>query len=142
MIVRELEVKYKKGHRIKGDTLHSPQCIFDYFKDIIGDESQETFIAIYLDIKNKLNGWIRIGKGTLGETIVHPRDIFKGALLTNSASIILCHNHPSGELVPSGEDLNTTNRIVECAKIMGINILDHVIITDSRYKSMKEERLF
>lgn len=137
MIVRELEVKYKKGKKIDY-TFDSPEKVHEYFRDIIGNECQEHFVAIYLDIKNKINGWIKISIGTLNETIVHPRDIFKTALITNSASIILCHNHPSGDTKPSKEDLATTKRIKDGAKILGLTLLDHVIITGDKFLSFEE----
>ena len=80
--------------------------------------------------------------GSLNSSIVHPREIFKRAVLQNAASIIICHNHPSGDPTPSQEDINTTKRIYDAGKILGIELLDHVIIGDNKYTSLKEKGVF
>jgi DNA repair protein RadC len=93
-----------------------------------------------LNTKNKVAGAHIISQGSLSASIVHPREVFKAALLNNSASIILAHNHPSGDPEPSREDVETTKRLVEAGEILGIRVLDHVIIGE-QYLSMKEEGL-
>ena len=79
-----------------------------------------------------------IFKGSLNSSLVHPREVFKEALKNSAASIIVCHNHPSGDPTPSKEDINVTKRIKECGNIMGIELLDHIIIGDNKYISLKE----
>ena len=98
---------------------------------------REHFIAIYLDRKGKVNATSIISIGGLSSSLVHPREVFKLAILTSSASIILVHNHPSGDPEPSPEDIEITNKLVEASKIMGIRILDHIIIGHGRYISLR-----
>ena len=82
-----------------------------------------------------------ISKGTLNASIVHPRDVFRVAIIHGAAAIILVHNHPSGDPSPSQEDIDLTRRLVEAGKLMGINILDHIIIGGAKFMSMKEMNL-
>lgn len=100
---------------------------------------QEVFKLILLNTKNVIIGIKDIFKGTLNSSIVHPREIFKEAVQRGSANIIVCHNHPSGDPTPSREDINITLRLKECSKIMGIELLDHIIIGDKSYVSLKEK---
>jgi len=89
---------------------------------------QEHFRALLLNTKNGLLRKVTISKGSLNASLVHPRDIFYAAIKANAASIILVHNHPSGDPEPSREDLEFTRRIVKCGEMLGISILDHIIV--------------
>lgn len=100
---------------------------------------QEVLKLIMLDTKNNIIGIKDVFKGSLNTSIVHPREIFKEALKKSSSSIIICHNHPSGDPTPSKEDINITIRLKECGKIMGIDLLDHLIIGNNKYISLKEK---
>ena len=100
---------------------------------------QEVLKLIMLDTKNNIVGIKDVFKGSLNTSIVHPREIFKEALKKSSSSIIICHNHPSGDPTPSKEDINITIRLKECGKIMGIDLLDHLIIGNNKYISLKEK---
>ncbi|MGG7056692.1 RadC family protein [Clostridium nigeriense] len=100
---------------------------------------QEVLKLIMLDTKNNIIGIKDVFKGSLNSSIVHPREIFKEALKKSSSSIIICHNHPSGDPTPSKEDINITIRLKECGKIMGIDLLDHLIIGKNQYVSLKEK---
>lgn len=113
--------------------------IYEGFKDLIKDEKQENFYALYFDTKQNLIDYKLLFKGTLNVTTVHPRDIFKEAFLLNAASIIIIHNHPSGDPLPSKPDVDLTNQINTISKIMGINFLDHIIIGQDKYFSFYEE---
>ena len=97
-------------------------------------------VMLVLDIKNNVRGAFEVSRGGLNASIVHPREIFKRALLLNAASIILAHNHPSGDTTPSREDINITKRLVEGGKILGIEVLDHIIVGDN-YMSFKGDNL-
>lgn len=99
---------------------------------------QEVFMVITLNGKNNILSKKEIFKGSLNSSLVHPREVFKEALKNSAASIIVCHNHPSGDPTPSKEDINVTKRIKECGNIMGIELLDHIIIGDNKYISLKE----
>ena len=102
---------------------------------------KEYFKIILLDTKNNIKKISQISVGSLNSSIVHPREVFHEAVLNLSSSIILIHNHPSGECQPSHEDIVLTNRLDECGKILGIKILDHIIIGDGIFFSFKEEGL-
>lgn len=104
------------------------------------NQAEEIFAILCLDTKNNVIGAFEVSRGALSSSIVHPREVFKRAILNNAASIILLHNHPSGEPRPSHEDIRMTNRLDECGKLLGITVLDHVIYGDSFY-SFKEEGL-
>jgi len=101
--------------------------------------SQENCYCFCLDIKNNVKSIELISRGSLNTSIVHPREVLKAAVLTNAASIILVHNHPSGDPDPSLDDIQITDRIKQACKIMGINILDHIIVGQNQYFSFKQK---
>ena len=92
-----------------------------------------------MDTKNQILKEGVISIGSLNASIVHPREVFKGALELSSASLIVCHNHPSGDPSPSREDIMVTEKLVDGGKLLGIDVLDHIIIGDGRYVSLKDE---
>ena len=102
----------------------------------------ENFKVVFLNSKNQIINSKTIFIGTLNESVVHPREIFKSAILENSASIILIHNHPSGDLNPSREDIRTTKELIGAGEILGIPVLDHIIIGNNSFFSFLEEGLF
>jgi len=116
-------------------------------KDVIAqavymrDKTREHLMAIYLNARNEMIFKKPMFIGTLNANLVHPREIFQEALKQNAASVILVHNHPSGDAEPSEDDLTITKRIIEAGKTMGINVLDHVIITKNKVFSFKEKKL-
>lgn|SRR5690554_743218 len=103
---------------------------------------QEHFLVIHLNTKNRILSIETISMGTLDSSLVHPREVFKTAVKNSSAALILAHNHPSGEPHPSNEDLNITRRLKEVGDLLGIPILDHIIIGDNKYISLREEGLW
>lgn len=103
---------------------------------------QEHFLVIHLNTKNKILSEETISKGTLDSSLVHPREVFKTAVKNSSAALILVHNHPSGDPQPSNDDINLTRRLKEAGELMGIPILDHLIIGDNKYISLREEGLW
>jgi DNA repair protein RadC len=104
------------------------------------DADREVLIVCCLDTKNQPQSVNVASVGSLNSSIVHPREIFKVAILSNSATIIIFHNHPSGHVEPSEEDITITKRLKECGKLMGIELLDHIIIgSEDRYCSLKEK---
>ena len=116
-----------------------PDEIYRFIYPKIREEKQEKFIILCLDTKNQIISDKTIFIGSLDSSIVHPREIFKTALLMSAASIVLIHNHPSGDPTPSREDIVITNRIIESGKLLGITVWDHLIIGDSCYVSLKQE---
>jgi DNA repair protein RadC len=109
----------------------------EILKDLLQHQDREHFIVLLLDSKNVINATHTVGIGSLNSAIIHPREVFKAALLANASAIILAHNHPSGDSTPSNEDLAITSRLVEAGDILGIRVLDHIIIGDDYY-SMAE----
>ncbi len=119
----------------------SPQDIADIFIPLLRDEIREKFIVVCLNSANKINRYETISIGNLNSSVVHPREIFKAAIEYNSASIILIHNHPSGNPEPSNEDISITRKIVESGKIMDIPVFDHIIVAGNSYTSFVEKRI-
>jgi DNA repair protein RadC len=134
----------KRALKIQDETLP----IIRSTKDVVAqavylrDKTREHLMTIYLNARNEMV-WKKQSTfiGTLNASIVHPREIFAEALRQNAASIILVHNHPSGDPEPSQDDLEITKRIIEAGKIMGIDVLDHIIITKTKVFSFKEKKL-
>lgn len=99
---------------------------------------QEHFVALYLNTKNHVIKQKTVFIGSLNASIVHPREVFKEALRTSSAAVICLHNHPSGDPSPSTEDINVTKRLDEAGKILGITLLDHIVVGENCFISLKE----
>lgn len=118
--------------------LNNSTKVFEYFKNILMHENQENFIAVYLDSKSRLISYKILFKGTLNTSCVHPREIFKYAYLESAYSIIVIHNHPSGEVDPSSADSILTDSLFQIGKLMGIPIVDHIIIGKTKYYSFYE----
>jgi DNA repair protein RadC len=104
----------------------------------VQEEAQEVFGILVLNTKHKIVAVHEVSRGTLNNSMIHPREVFKPAVLHNAAAIICFHNHPSGDPEPSKDDIKITKRLVEAGEIMGIEILDHIIVGDDRYVSLKE----
>lgn len=119
----------------------SPQDIADIFIPFLKDEIKEKFLVVCLNSANKIIRYETISIGSLNSSVVHPREVFKAAIENNSASIILIHNHPSGNPEPSNEDISITRKIVESGKIMDIPVFDHIIIAGNIHTSFVEKRL-
>jgi len=135
-MVKEKNLEY-------GDTqISSPKDCANIFKKFIGDYDREALVVLTLDTKNKINSITVASLGSVNSSIVHPREIFKTAILSNASSIIISHNHPSGNCSPSKEDISITSRLKECGRILGIELLDHIIVgEDNNYISLKEKGL-
>ncbi len=110
-------------------------------QEYLADTDREHFVILMLDQKNQVIGINTVSIGSLSASVVHPREVFKPAILSNCASLILGHNHPSGDAQPSREDRAITQRLVESGKLLGIAILDHVIVGNERYFSFADEGL-
>lgn len=119
--------------------ISSPKDVSELLINEMNGLSQEVLKLILLNTKNIIIGTKDIFKGSLNSSIVHPREIFREAVQRGSANIIVCHNHPSGDPTPSKEDINITLRLKQCGDIMGIGLLDHIIIGNNQYVSLKEK---
>ena len=115
-----------------------PESVVKQFK-YLETRDREEFVTLHLDKGNRPVCWDRVSVGTLSEALIHPREVFKTALLSSASAIILIHNHPSGRIEPSPEDRNITTKLLEAAKLLDIKVLDHLIIGgDSSFYSFRE----
>lgn len=112
---------------IESKRFSSPMLLMELFRDL-EFEAKEHFLSIHLDGKNRILAVDKVSIGSLNQAIVHPREVFKTALLSSAAAVVLIHNHPSGDPAPSPEDRNITRRLCEGGELLGIKILDHIII--------------
>ena len=120
-------------------TISSPKDAYEMIKDQLQDLDREQFIIACLNTKNEPTNISVVSVGTLNKAIVHPREVFKTAILSNAASIMAFHNHPSGDTTPSDQDIQLTHRLVEAGELLGIKLLDHLIIGDGSFTSLKEK---
>ena len=120
-------------------TISSPKDAYEMIKDQLEGLDREQFIVACLNTKNEPTNISVVAVGTLNKAIVHPREVFKTAILSNAASIMAFHNHPSGETTPSQQDIQLTNRLYEAGELIGIKLLDHLIIGDGTFTSLKEK---
>lgn len=142
IILASLELT-KRALDVQEETLPKIESAQDVLAQAVylRDKTREHFMVIYLNARNEMIFKKPMFIGTLNASLVHPREIFQEALRQNSASVILVHNHPSGDCEPSEEDLLITKRIVDAGKTMGIDVLDHVIITRGKIYSFKDNNL-
>lgn len=127
---------FKAGEEIR---ISDPKSAAMIVMNEIAHLKQEVLMLMMLNTKNAIISIKEVFKGSLNSSIVHPREIFLEAIKKSAASIIICHNHPSGDPTPSKEDVNITLRVKECGKIVGIDLLDHIIIGGQKFISLKEQ---
>jgi len=137
-----LKAALELGRRLAADVrdrqvIRSPEDVKNKLMEEMRYLDREHFRAVYLDRKNQIISIETISIGGLASSIVHPREVFKPAVKKSAAGIILVHNHPSGDPSPSQEDIEVTRRLVEAGRIIGIEIVDHIIIGDRDYLSMR-----
>lgn len=128
---------YKSLNEFK--KVKSPEDVANMLYGEMGTFNQEVLKLLILNTKNEIIKIVDVFKGSLNSSLVHPREIFNEAIRNNAASIIICHNHPSGDPTPSGEDIKVTTRLKECSDIIGISLIDHIIIGRNNYISLKEK---
>jgi DNA repair protein RadC len=137
----EIIVCFELGKRLlKGKKTHlylSPKDVWESLRDIRGNK-REHFVIFYLDIHQQEIMRETVSIGTLSANLVHPREVFEAAVRHSAAQLIIAHNHPSGSVEPSPEDLEVTRRLAEAGNILGIEVLDHVIVTTDAFVSFKE----
>ncbi|HZR82567.1 MAG TPA: JAB domain-containing protein [Candidatus Binatia bacterium] len=149
----------RAGYGLSGEPITSSSQVFRAFRERFEKLDREEFIVILLDGKGRILGFNSVSTGSLTASLVHPREVFKTAIIvvedelfpralfrrairSNSASVILVHNHPSGDPTPSPEDIALTNRLRSAGDLVGIRIVDHVVIGDSRYVSFVDSGRF
>jgi len=132
-LVKETSLLYKDR------AIRSPEDGYNLFKQFLGELDREYFVVMCLDVKNQPTAINICHIGSLNASIVHPREVMKTAILSNSASILVLHNHPSGNPLESPEDIEVTKRLAEAGRIIGIELLDHLIVGDNNFISLKEK---
>jgi len=138
----ELGKRFARESRSNGSPVKSPGDIARLFMDEMKHYDKEHFKAAFLNTKNQIIKVVTVSIGSLNASIVHPREILKPAISASAASIILLHNHPTGDPAPSREDIEFTRRFAGCGELIGIELLDHVIIGSERFQSLKEGGYF
>jgi len=137
----ELGKREELEPELKFFNIKDPESVVKAIRASIKDKAKEHFKLILLNPRNKIIGISTISIGTLNASLVHPREVFKDAIVHSAASVVLAHNHPSGDPDPSEDDLKITKKLVDSGKILGIEVLDHIIIAKNDFCSFKERRL-
>lgn len=118
--------------------IHNPKDAAVLFREFLGDVDREYFVVLCLNVKNEPTHLNIAHIGSLNSSIVHPREVLKPAILSNAGSVMVCHNHPSGNPEPSPEDIRVTKRLNDACDLIGIQLLDHIILGENRHVSLKE----
>ena len=146
IFIKSIEARYR-NEAVRDDApewvsmrFTQPQQVFEMFRDL-HRETKEHFVVLHLDGKNRIVCFDRVSIGSLNQAIVHPREVFKTACLSNAAAILLVHNHPTGDPTPSSEDIAITKRLKESGDVLGIKVLDHIIVGDNEFLSFVERGL-
>ena len=139
-ICQRVRISMVKEEGIKYEAVRMPNDAVDISRRVIGDSDRELVVVLCLDAKNQINAVNIAGMGSLNNAVVHPREIYKPAILSNASGIIFVHNHPSGDVKPSEDDRKTTERIKKAGDILGIPLVDSIVIgDDGAYYSFKSE---
>jgi DNA repair protein RadC len=144
MNISVYRVSLIKEHTIPYGThslILTPVQVYELIKEYLQDTDREHFVAIFLDSRSEVIGINTVSIGTLTESLVHPREVFKAAILANAASVIVVHNHPTGEAHASEADMSVTTKLKESGRILGIPIEDHVVLGEKTFFSFREEGL-
>ncbi|MGO1041103.1 JAB domain-containing protein [Clostridioides difficile] len=135
-MIKEKSITYKPRK------VSSPKDAYDLFETFMIDSDREKFLVACLNVKNESVNISIVSIGTISSSLIHPREVMKTAILSNSNSIIVAHNHPSGNITPSEEDKNITSRLVNVCDMLGIKLLDHIIIgEEDQFFSFKQNSL-
>jgi len=121
--------------------VRNPEELAAVVRRFLKNSDREVFLAINLNTQNAINSIHIVSMGSVDSSLVHPREVFKSAILSNASSIALAHCHPSGNLNPSQDDINITEKLIQCGEILGIKVIDHIIIPDNQYTSFREQNI-
>jgi DNA repair protein RadC len=135
----DLGRRYRESAVKRTNSIQSSKDVFEYMQSVIGALPHEEFWAIYLNVKNQIITRVQIGEGGTTQTIVDPKKVFRLALDHNAVNVIVCHNHPSGGIVPSNSDISLTHKLRQGAQILDLNLLDHIIVGTDKYFSFADE---
>jgi DNA repair protein RadC len=136
-MVPEMRLMLVRESGVKSTPITCPDDI-EKFVEPMKHYDSEHFVSFHLDAKNCVVGYQLVSKGSLSEALVHPREVFKTAFLANSYAILVAHNHPTGSLTPSAEDLSITRTLIQAGELLGIKLVDHFIVGASGFSSLRE----
>jgi len=142
--IAQLKAAFELGKRLMSESsearpvFSSSQSVYAHFAPRLKNLKKELFLSLLLDAKNRVIREVTISEGTLTNSLIHPREAFREAIGESAASVIFAHNHPSGDPAPSRDDIAITERLKQAGDLVGISVLDHVIIGDGKYVSLKE----
>ena len=140
--IPQVELSMVREVKISGQKYNSSEEVArSEFAESLLKSDREKFICMHLNIKNQIISFEIVSTGSLTSSIVHPREVYKGAILSNSASVIFMHNHPSGDPEPSIDDIEITKRLEKAGEILGINVLDHIIVASGGFYSFRQHNL-
>ena len=143
----KLQAAFKLGEKAEsqlkkyGEKIDSPEDVFNLLKKEVGNKKKESFYLLSLTTRNNLINVDKVSTGTLSASLAHPREVFTSAIKNSASSVIIAHNHPSGDAQPSEDDLEITKRLVKAGNILGIDVTDHVIVAEGNYFSFKDKGL-
>ena len=137
--VKELAKRLMRREARSIEVIHGPEDAAHFAMPYFKQEQKEHFAILMLNTKNHVLGLQDISVGSLTASVVHPREVFETAIRHHSAAIILLHNHPSGDPTPSDEDISVTKKLVKAGDVMDVQVLDHIILGDGQFTSMKEK---
>jgi len=138
-LIREVAIRYVGARRRAPAKITSPSQVAEYLRRRIRDDAREHFVAIYLDGRHRPIADSVVSVGTATASLVHPREVFQPAIGLGACALLIGHNHPSGDPTPSAEDLEVTKRLAEAGRILGVNLLDHVVwARDGAFHSIRE----
>ena len=140
--IPQVELSMVREIKISGQKYNSSEEVArsEFARSLLKSD-REKFICMHLNIKNQIISFEIVSTGSLTSSIVHPREVYKGAILSNSASVIFMHNHPSGDPEPSIDDMEITKRLEKAGEILGINVLDHIIVASGGFYSFRQHNL-
>jgi len=140
--IPQIEVSMVREVKISGKKYNSSEEVAkSEFAASLLKSDREKFICLHLNVKNQIISFEVVSTGSLTSSIVHPREVYKGAILSNAASVIFMHNHPSGDPEPSIDDIEITKRLEKAGNILGIDVLDHIIVSSGGFYSFRQNNL-
>ncbi|MCI9138762.1 MAG: DNA repair protein RadC [Lachnospiraceae bacterium] len=142
LCIAELSIRMARAVKKTGTPMNSPEHVASYYMESMRNLEYEQAVVVMLDGKNRFAGDFLLSKGTVKASLVSPREMFREAMKAGAVYVILLHNHPSGDPTPSSQDISTTKRVKTTGEILDIPLLDHIIIGDHKYVSLKEMGLF
>lgn len=142
IILATIELSKRMNQKVKdlkNLEMENPLLLFNYYKELLINKKQEHFYVVYLDIRNRIIKDKLLFVGTINYSMVHPREVFKEAYLNGATSVILIHNHPSGDIFPSQNDIDITKQLMSVGMLLGVKVADHIIIGHDEYYSLYEK---